>query len=61
MPAYGTIDGPPAFGLWNHTELSRDGWRPQACLRWQGDSRLVAALAAHFHSSLSFGSDWPSG
>jgi hypothetical protein len=55
VPAYGAIDGPPAFGLWSHTELSRAGWRPPACLGWQGDSRLVAALAARFHSPLSLG------
>ena len=55
VPGYGAIDGPPAFGLWSHTDLSRDGWRPPACLGWQGDSRLVAALAARFHSPLSLG------
>ena len=55
VPAYGAIDGPPAFGLWSHTDLSRDGWRPPACLGWQGDSRLVAALAARFRSPLSLG------
>ena len=55
VPAYGAIDGPPAFGLWNHTELHRDGWQPPACLGWQGDSRLVAALAARFRSPLSLG------
>ena len=55
VPAYGAIDGPPAFGLWSHTDFSRDGWQPPACLGWQGDSRLVAALAARFHSPLSLG------
>lgn len=55
VPAYGAIDGPPAFGLWSHTELRRDGWQPPACLGWQGDSRLVAALAARFRSPLSLG------
>ena len=55
MPAYGAVDGPPAIGLWGRTELHRDGWQPPACLGWQGDSRLVAALAARFHSPLSLG------
>jgi len=49
------VDGPPAIGLWGRTELHRDGWQPPACLGWQGDSRLVAALAARFHSPLSLG------
>jgi hypothetical protein len=55
VPGYGAIDGPPVTGLWGRTELHRDGWQPPACLGWQGDSRLVAALAARFHSPLSLG------
>ena len=55
VPAYGAVDGPPAIGLWHRTDLRRDGWRPPACLGWQGDSRLVAALAARFRSPLSLG------
>jgi len=55
VPAYGAVDGPPAFGLWQSNDLHRDGWQPPACLGWQGDSRLVAALAARFRSPLSFG------
>jgi hypothetical protein len=52
-PAYGAIDGPSTFGIWSHADLKRDGWQPPACLGWQGDSRLVAALAARFRSPLS--------
>ena len=55
VPAYGAVDGPPAFGLWSSSDLHRDGWQPPACLGWQGGSRLVAALAARFRSPLSFG------
>jgi hypothetical protein len=55
MPAYGAVDGPPAVGLWARSELHRDNWQPPACLGWQGDSRLVAALAARFRSPLSLG------
>ncbi len=55
VPAYGAVDGPPAFGLWHNSDLHRDGWTPPACLGWQGDSRLVAALAARFRSPLSLG------
>ena len=53
VPAYGAVDGPPAVGLWSSSELRRDRWQPPACLGWQGDSRLVAALATRFHSTLS--------
>ena len=53
VPGFGPIDGPPTIGVWEHRELQRDGWQPPACLGWQGDSRLVTALAARFHSPLS--------
>lgn len=52
-PAYGPIDGLPAVAVWTRADLSREGWQPPACLGWQGDSRLVAALAARFRSPLS--------
>lgn len=52
-PAYGPVDGLPAFAIWSHADLSREGWQPPTCLGWQGDSRLVAALAARFRSPLS--------
>jgi len=52
-PAYGAVDGPPGVAVWSRDDLKRDAWRPPACLGWQGDSRLVAALAARFRSSLS--------
>ena len=38
---------------WSHADLRRVGWQPAPCLGWSGDSRLVVALAARFHSSLS--------
>jgi hypothetical protein len=53
VPAYGPIDGPPAAGAWGAADLRRERWLPPACLGWQGDSRLVVALAARFHSPLS--------
>jgi hypothetical protein len=53
VPAFGAVDGPPQIGVWSRAELRRDGWQPPACLGWQGDSRLVAALAARFRSPLS--------
>jgi hypothetical protein len=52
-PAYGSVDGPSTFGVWSQADLKRDEWQPPACLGWQGDSRLVAALAARFRSPLS--------
>lgn len=53
LPAFGAIDGPPSAGAWQGGDLKRDGWRPSACLGWQGDSRLVAAVASRFRSPLS--------
>ena len=53
FPAPGPIDGRPAVAVWSRADLERDAWRAPACLEWQGDSRLVAALAARFRSSLS--------
>jgi hypothetical protein len=50
VPDFGALDGPPAVAAWSRTDLRRLGWRPPACLGWQGDSRLVVALAARFHS-----------
>jgi hypothetical protein len=52
-PPYGAIDGKPAFATWRDADLQKLNWQPPACLGWQGDSRLVAALAARFHSSQS--------
>jgi hypothetical protein len=53
VPSFGAIDGLAAAGAWKDSDLKRDGWRPPACLGWQGDSRLVAALASRFHSPAS--------
>jgi len=53
VPGFGALDGPPTIGLWDRRELQRDAWQPPACLGWQGDSRLVTALAARFRSPLS--------
>jgi uncharacterized protein DUF6675 len=53
VPGFGALDGPPAVAAWSHTDLRRAGWQPPACLGWQGDSRLVVALAARFHSPLT--------
>ena len=53
VPNYGTVDGVPLTEAWQDGDLRRDGWRPPACLGWQGDSRLVAALATRFHSPAS--------
>ena len=55
FPAYGTMDGPPSYGIWHVRDIQRDGWQPPACLGWFGDSRLVVALAARFHSPASIG------
>jgi hypothetical protein len=54
-PAYGPLDGLPAAGAWRSADLRREGWQPPACLGWQGDSRIIAALATRFHSPLSLG------
>ena len=53
VPGFGALDGPPAVAAWSHADLRRAGWQPPSCLGWQGDSRLVVALAARFHSPLS--------
>jgi hypothetical protein len=53
VPAFGALDGPPSAAAWSRSDLSRAGWQPPACLGWRGDSRLVVALAARFHSPLS--------
>ncbi len=53
VPAFGALDGPPAVAAWSRADLARDGWQPSRCLGWRGDSRLVVALAARFHSPLS--------
>src|SRR5947208_5183202 len=52
VPGFGAVDGPPTASAWSHAELRRIGWRPPICLGWQGDSRLVVALAARFRSPL---------
>jgi len=46
VPGFGALDGPPAVAAWSHADLRRAGWQPPSCLGWQGDSRLVVALAA---------------
>jgi len=53
VPGFGAPDGPPIAAAWSRADLQRAGWRPPACLGWQGDSRLVVALAARFRSPLS--------
>jgi hypothetical protein len=55
FPTYGAMDGPPSYGIWHVRDLQRDGWQPPACLGWYGDSRLVVALAARFHSPATIG------
>jgi hypothetical protein len=52
-PAYAAESTVPQSGLWLEADLRRDGWLPPACLGWKGDSRLVAALAGTFRSSLT--------
>ena len=52
-PGYGLVDAMPAAGAWRDTDLRREGWQPPACLGWQGDSRLIVALATRIHSPLS--------
>jgi hypothetical protein len=53
VPNFGALDGPPTVAAWSHADLHRLGWQPASCLGWRGDSRLVVALAARFHSPLS--------
>jgi len=49
-PPYGEIDGKPLVATWRDADLKKLGWQAPACLGWQGDSRVVAALAARFRS-----------
>ena len=51
VPAYGALDGSPTGGAWHDSDLK--GWQPPACLGWQGESRLVAAIASRFRSPLT--------
>lgn len=53
VPAFGAFDTAPSVQIWTQSDLAREQWQPPACLGWQGDSRLVAAIATRFHSSLS--------
>ncbi len=50
VPNYGAVDGPPVTGSWSASTLRREGWRLPECMGWQGETRLVAALAARFRS-----------
>jgi hypothetical protein len=52
-PAYAAEGAVPQSGVWLGADLRRDGWSPPACLGWTGDSRLVAALAGTFRSTLT--------
>jgi hypothetical protein len=52
-PAYAGEGAVSQSGVWLGADLRRDGWSPAACLGWTGDSRLVAALAGTFRSSLT--------
>src|SRR5262249_6803363 len=54
VPGYGAIDGAPVVAVWSSQDLQRERWQPPLCLDWQGESRLVVALAARFRSSLTF-------
>lgn len=53
VPNYGPVDGPPVAGAWNASALRRENWHPPECLGWQGETRLVAALASRFRSPRS--------
>ncbi len=52
-PPYGELDGKPLVAAWHNKDLQKLGWKPPACLGWQSDSRVVAALAARFHAASS--------
>lgn len=52
-PPYGEVGGAPAVATWRNVDLQKLRWQPPACIGWQGDSRLVAALAARFRSPRS--------
>lgn len=53
FPTYGAMDGPPNYGIWHIRDIARDRWQAPECLHWYGDTRLVVALAARFHSTAS--------
>jgi hypothetical protein len=52
-PAYAAEGLAPESGIWLAADLQQGGWSPSACLGWSGDSRLVAALAGTFRSTLT--------
>ncbi|SKA37727.1 hypothetical protein SAMN02745126_05946 [Enhydrobacter aerosaccus] len=52
-PPYGAVDGKPLVATWRNVDLHKLGWQVPSCMGWGGDSRLVAALAARFHSTRS--------
>jgi hypothetical protein len=53
VPSFAPEGAFPANGIWLGNDLQREGWTPPRCLGWSGDSRLVAALAGTFRSTLS--------
>lgn len=53
VPAFSAEGAVPTSGLWLADDLRRQAWTPPTCLGWTGDSRVVAALAGTFRSSLS--------
>jgi hypothetical protein len=50
-PSYGSADGMPRSGTWTGQDLRAAHWQPAACLRWTGDSLLVAAVASRFRAN----------
>jgi len=64
-PAHGSTDGPPQAGIWTADELRASRWQSAACLGWNAEAKLVAAVASRFHTNanvfdrLGLISAWP--
>ena len=51
LPAYALPNETPTVQIWRATELTELGWIPPSCLRWDGSTDLVVAVAGSFRST----------
>jgi hypothetical protein len=55
LPAYALPNETPTVQIWHAAELKDLGWVPPPCLRWDGPTDLVVAVAGSFRSTASAG------
>ena len=51
LPAYALPNMTPTVQIWHTAELRDLGWVPPPCLRWDGPTDLVVAVAGSFRST----------